>query len=104
MGAVSRGRGVAAIEPVTRPVPMAMAVVMKFREQFGADRLADYGVGLLLGVAYAASIGGIATIIGTPPNLSFRRILTIIFPEAPETTSCTVVPTLTSSAATPEMM
>lgn len=65
-------------------VPMAMAVVMKFREQFGSENMSDYGVGLLLGVAYAASIGGIATIIGTPPNLSFRRILTIIFPEAPE--------------------
>jgi len=65
-------------------IPMAMAVVMKFREQFGEENLGQYGVGLLLGVAYAASIGGIATIIGTPPNLSFRRILTIIFPEAPD--------------------
>jgi sodium-dependent dicarboxylate transporter 2/3/5 len=31
---------------------------------------------LLLGVAYAASIGGIGTPIGTPPNLVFMRIFT----------------------------
>lgn len=29
---------------------------------------------LLLGVAYGCSIGGIATVIGTPPNLAFNRI------------------------------
>jgi sodium-dependent dicarboxylate transporter 2/3/5 len=39
---------------------------------------------LLLGVAYSASIGGIATLVGTPPNLSFARIFQIMFPEAPD--------------------
>ncbi len=39
---------------------------------------------LLLGAAYAASIGGVATLVGTAPNLSFARILEIQFPEAPE--------------------
>lgn len=35
-------------------------------------------------MAYGASIGGVATLVGTPPNLSFARILTIHFPNAPE--------------------
>ncbi len=39
---------------------------------------------LLLGAAYAASIGGVATLVGTAPNLSFARILEIQFPHAPE--------------------
>ncbi len=65
-------------------VPMAIAVVLQFRDHFGKENVAGYSVGLLLGVAYSASIGGLATLIGTPPNLSFRRILTIVFPEAPE--------------------
>lgn len=65
-------------------IPMALAIIIHFKEQFGEETVATYAVGLLLGVAYSASIGGIATIIGTPPNLSFRRILTILFPEAPE--------------------
>ncbi|MBI3994362.1 MAG: DASS family sodium-coupled anion symporter [Nitrospirae bacterium] len=33
------------------------------------DGLNRYGTGLMLMVAYAASVGGIGTIIGTPPNL-----------------------------------
>ena len=46
--------------------------------------MSKYAIGLLLGVAYSASIGGIATLVGTPPNLSFARIFQIMFPEAPE--------------------
>ena len=38
---------------------------------------------LMLAIAYSASIGGIGTLIGTPPNLAFSRIFTISFPEAP---------------------
>lgn len=60
--------------------PIAMSVVRGFEEK--GNRKA--GVGLLLGVAYSASIGGIATLVGTPPNLSFVRIFSIIFPHAPE--------------------
>jgi len=38
---------------------------------------------LILGVAYAATIGGIATLIGTPPNGILVAQLSTIFPEAP---------------------
>lgn len=34
----------------------------------GAERVRRLSTGLMLGIAYAASIGSVATIIGTPPN------------------------------------
>jgi sodium-dependent dicarboxylate transporter 2/3/5 len=48
--------------------PIAIAV----GALFGTGRAADEGrTALMLGVAYSASIGGIGTLIGTPPNLIF---------------------------------
>ena len=65
-------------------VPIVLAVVMKLEEGAGRHAVSKYSAGVFLGVAYGASIGGIATLVGTPPNLSFARILTIQFPQAPE--------------------
>ena len=39
---------------------------------------------LLFGVGYAASIGGIGTLIGTPPNIIFAAQVRKLFPAAPE--------------------
>ena len=63
-------------------VPIAMAIVTKMEDRGMAQRA--FGTAVFLGVAYAASIGGFATLVGTPPNLSFARILAIHFPDAPE--------------------
>jgi sodium-dependent dicarboxylate transporter 2/3/5 len=38
---------------------------------------------LLLSIAYACSIGGIATLVGTPLNLSFLRIFEVLYPKSP---------------------
>jgi sodium-dependent dicarboxylate transporter 2/3/5 len=65
-------------------VPITLALILKLEESLGKERLSRYPIGVFIGIAYAASIGGIATLVGTPPNLSFARILTITFPDAPE--------------------
>ncbi len=39
---------------------------------------------LLLAIAYAATIGGVATIVGTPPNAVFVGAFRQIFPDSPE--------------------
>ncbi|GAB4315981.1 MAG: SLC13 family permease [Candidatus Zixiibacteriota bacterium] len=67
-------------------VPIALAVIIKMRETAGARSVDRFAVGLLIGIAYSASIGGVATLIGTPPNLSFTRIFAIYFPAAPDIT------------------
>ncbi len=67
-------------------LPIAMAIVYKLKESLGEKGIGKFAVGLLLGIAYAASIGGTATLIGTPPNLAFVRIFAISFPDAPQIT------------------
>jgi len=65
-------------------VPVAISIISKFSEILNKKDARKYSLSLLLGIAYSASVGGIATLIGTPPNLSFSRIFAIIFPNAPE--------------------
>lgn len=65
-------------------IPIALSIIYKLEEILGKEKLGTYSIGLLLGIAYSASIGGIATLVGTPPNLSFARIANIIFPAMPE--------------------
>lgn len=62
-------------------IPIVLSVLHGLKDQIKGEK---YQIGLLLGIAYSASVGGIATLVGTPPNLSFTRIFSIIFPDAPE--------------------
>ena len=65
-------------------VPVVLSVISKLTEYLDSKDQKKITYSLLFSVAYGASIGGISTLIGTPPNLSFARILNIIFPSAPE--------------------
>ncbi len=64
-------------------VPIGLAMILQIEEEFDKDKTHKFSVGLMLGIAYACSVGGLTTLVGTPPNLSFVRILEILFPEAP---------------------
>ncbi len=65
-------------------VPIIISIIHKLELINGKKAVQLFSIGLLLAVAYSASIGGIATLVGTPPNLSFARIFDIYFPSAPE--------------------
>jgi len=64
-------------------VPIGLAIVLNIEDEFGADRTHAFSVALMLGIAYGSSVGGLTTLVGTPPNLSFVRIFAILFPDAP---------------------
>ena len=65
-------------------VPVAMSLIYRFTEYLNPEDAIKLSVGLLLSIAYGASVGGIATLIGTPPNLAFTKIFELNFPNAPE--------------------
>lgn len=49
----------------------------------GDPHFAHLGMALTLGIAYAASIGGLSTLVGTPTNLAFIDIWNKLFPGQP---------------------
>lgn len=63
---------------------IGLAVIRQAEETFGPEKTGKLSVALLLGIAYGASIGGIATIVGTPPNLVLVRVFDLSFPGAAE--------------------
>jgi len=63
-------------------VPIGLAIVLKMEENFNVAETRKFTTCLMLGIAYGCSLGGIATLVGTPPNLSFARIFQITFPQA----------------------
>jgi sodium-dependent dicarboxylate transporter 2/3/5 len=64
-------------------IPIGLAMVVRMEEDFGLETTHRFSVGVMLAIAYSCSVGGIATLVGTPPNLSLQRIFLITFPDAP---------------------
>lgn len=59
-------------------LPIALSVVHlleKVRSPLIHQGMRNFALTMMLGIAYAANIGGTATIIGTPPNVVFAGIL-----------------------------
>ena len=67
-------------------LPVGMAVITKMEEEFGRERSHRITLALMLGIAYGCTIGGVSTLVGTPPNLAFIRIMQETFPDAPPIT------------------
>ena len=65
-------------------IPILISIITQLEDINLKKDVKHFSIGLLLSIAYSASIGGIATLVGTPPNLSFARIFNIYFPNAPE--------------------
>lgn len=59
-------------------MPIGLAVVKEMQADNGGEST-PFAKALMLGIAYSASIGGTATLIGTPPNLVFASVVKEIF-------------------------
>lgn len=72
--------------------PIGLAVILHAETMVKKARLDiptqpgsfNFGTALMLGIAYAASIGGVATLVGTPPNIVFAGMARSLFPKASE--------------------
>ncbi|WP_220498339.1 SLC13 family permease [Rhodopirellula sp. JC639] len=62
-------------------LPIGMAIVTQLRDnpQTEAGENETFGKALMLAIAYSASIGGIATLIGTPPNLVLAGVVQEVY-------------------------
>ncbi len=57
------------------PIGMAIVSQLKDNPNTRGNEHKIFGKGLMLAIAYSASIGGMATLIGTPPNLILAGVL-----------------------------
>ena len=71
--------------------PIGLAMILQIDEMNSSRgknnvtaKNTNFETALMLAIAYAASIGGIGTLIGTPPNIVFAAAVRSIFPDAPE--------------------
>jgi sodium-dependent dicarboxylate transporter 2/3/5 len=59
-------------------LPIGLAVVNQFKTQLGPENdgiASNLGKNIMLGIAYSASIGGMATLIGTPTNAILAAVI-----------------------------
>ena len=56
-------------------LPVGMAIISKVSENKNTDENLNFGKSLMIAIAYSASIGGMATLIGTPPNMIFAGVV-----------------------------
>ena len=61
--------------------PIALSVIHVMKENHkGEGNLSHFSLTIMLAIAYASNIGGIATIIGTPPNVAYVGYIEKTYP------------------------
>jgi sodium-dependent dicarboxylate transporter 2/3/5 len=65
-------------------MPIGLAILEEAKASgVEAPAVSRFGTALMLGIAYAADIGGMATPVGTPPNLVLIELYAEVAPDAP---------------------
>ena len=61
-------------------LPIGLSIILQMENEFSEKDTHNFSIALMLGIAYAASMGGAATLVGTPPNLALQRVFELTFP------------------------
>ena len=62
-------------------LPIILSVLSQLENAMPGKAVERYAVGILLGIAYAASVGGLTTLVGSPTNLVYPQQMQVLFPE-----------------------
>ena len=71
-------------------MPIGLAIILHAEKMFKKENNPEmkwdvnFPTATMLSIAYASLIGGIATLVGTPPNIVFASNIQILFPNAPD--------------------
>lgn len=66
-------------------MPIGLSIIEELKDAATSKKfLSKFAVALMLGIAYSADIGGMATLVGTPPNMVFSELYHTLFPELPQ--------------------
>jgi sodium-dependent dicarboxylate transporter 2/3/5 len=60
-------------------LPIALSIITVFKEDKNTAKNNNFDKALVLSIAFSATIGGIATIIGTPPNTVMAAMLSELY-------------------------
>lgn len=62
-------------------IPIVTSVIGQIEAEVPGKPVQKYATGVLLGIAYGSSIGGITTLVGSPTNLVYPQQMQALFPE-----------------------
>ncbi|MCK5479129.1 MAG: anion permease, partial [Methylococcales bacterium] len=63
-------------------LPIALAIISRYEKFLSTKQAHRFTLGLLLSIAYSASVGGMMTLVGTAPNLVFARFYQLVSGES----------------------
>lgn len=64
-------------------LPIGIAIIRR-SERDSPEANDNFPIALMLSIAYSASIGGVGSLVGTPPNLVFVGMIRELYPDAPQ--------------------
>ena len=66
-------------------MPIGISIIEEIKtNDISKKVISKFAVALMLGIAYSADIGGMATLVGTPPNMVFSEMYHSLFPNLPK--------------------